>query len=237
MIDSSFVDAIIKNSTPKAVQVGDKVYSSGVLQNLPLPIEPEFPTIKLLTLDSLVEYITENRDGMALDKAAIIVTAEQARLIGGEVGILRKRPHFAEVRRNFAEPDFGQYRSVEEFRIYLMTRFMSTPDRETVLQFVSKITDSHVASSEDDGVSQAVTIRSGIASHTEARVPSPLALAPIRTFIEVVQPVGSFIFRLKQEKDKLPTAALFEIPSNWEREAAINVKSYLSEKTAIPVFA
>ena len=237
MIDRDFVDAIVENSQAKVVTVNGKEYATGELHNPPMPIEPDFPTIHLLTLDSLVEYITANRDGLNLDGSSILATAEHARLVGRETGVLRKRPFFASVRRNLAETSFGSYQPIEDFRIYMMTRFRGTPDREVILKFITKISDEHVATSEDNGVSQSVTVRSGIATHSEAQVPSPLQLAPIRTFIEVEQPVGHFIFRLRREKDKLPTAALFELPTNWEREAAVNVKNYLSAKTTIPVFA
>lgn len=237
MIDSTFVEAIVENAQAKTVIVEGKEYSTGTLYNPPLPIEPVFPTVQLLTLDSLTDYMKINTADNRMVLAFVVADAAHVRLMGDEDGINRVRPVFAQVSRNLAPPIFGEYRNIEDFRIWLMTRFNDTPDRETVLRFITKISDEHVATSEDNGISQTVTVRSGIATHSAAVVPSPLQLAPIRTFIEVEQPMGSFIFRLKQEKDKLPTAALFELPTNWEREAAINVKNYLAGKTDIPVFA
>lgn len=237
MIDRDFVDAIVENSQAKVVTVNGKEYATDTVYNPPLPDEQSFPSVRLLTLDSLVEYITANVDTVDLGQAMILVNAEHATLLGLEEGERRRRPVFAQIHRNFAVPCFGSYQSIEDFRIWLLTRFRDTPDREIVLKFIVKVSDEHVSTSEDDGISQTVTVRKGIATHSAATVPSPLQLAPIRTFIEVEQPTGHFIFRLKQEKDKLPTAALFELPTNWEREAAINVKKYLDGKTSVPVFA
>lgn len=237
MIDRDFIDGIVENSQPTTVTIEGKDYATGALFNPPLPIEPHFPTVPLLTLDSLVEYITANRDAVMLSGTSIWVDAQEAKLVGGETGQNRVRPVFAVVKRGIEAPTFGQYQAIEDFRIWLMTRFRETSDREIILKFITKISDEHVATSEDNGISQSVTVRSGIATHSTAVVPSPLQLAPMRTFIEVDQPIGHFIFRLKQEKDKLPTAALFELPTNWQRDAAISVKKYLDGKTSVPVFA
>lgn len=234
MIDRDFIEAIIENAQAKVVTVDGKEYSTATLVNPPLPEEPQYPTLQLLTLDSLIDYAKEDTSE---DPSLIVAGADKVLWFGEETGERRIRPVYARVNRGFDAPCFGQYQSIEDFRIWLLTRFRDTPDREIVLKFIVKVSDEHVATSEDDGISQTVTVRKGIATHSAATVPSPLQLAPIRTFIEVEQPVGHFIFRLKQEKDKLPTAALFELPTNWEREAAINVKKYLDGKTDVPVFA
>lgn len=236
MIDRDFLDGILETTQPQLLKTDDgRTFSSATVQNLPLPIEPEYPTLKLLTLDSLVDFLVKN----ATAGRHINVTHSVASLMGEPEGVNRRRPVFVQSAANLEQIHFGNYQSIEDFRIMLLTRFRESPDRETILRFIAKISDEHVATSEDNGISQSVTIRSGIATHSAAVVPSPLQLAPIRTFIEVEQPTGHFVFRLKQEKDRLPTAALFELPTNWQREAAIGVKKYLDGKLngSIQVFA
>lgn len=229
MIDADFVSAIVENAQAKAVVVNGKGYSSAQLFNPPLPIEPEFPALQVHALDSLIGYIKENRDSIEFAGCQIQSQAQSAELISGPKGENRKRDVMVKAASGAPNHVFGQYQSLEDFRIYLMSQFRDTPDRETVLRFLARITDEVVKTSEDDGISQTVIVKSGIASHASATVPSPLQLAPIRTFIEVEQPIGSFIFRLKQIKDALPQAGLWELHTNWKREAAVATKAYLDK--------
>lgn len=242
MMDATFIEAIAEKTQPQRLTVNGKDYSTGMLFNPPLPEQPPFPAIKLYTLDSLVDYIAANRDAAELSEAQIVVYAQQVHLLGRPQGDQRKRDLYVDVVAGVEGPSFGGYMPIEDFRIYLLTKFRDMPDRETILRFIARISDEHVATSEDNGVSQSVTVRSGIATHAQSTVPSPVQLAPIRTFVEVDQPVGHFLFRLKQAKDALPTAALFELHTNWKRDAAVAVKVYLDavlkgKQISIPVFA
>lgn len=245
MIDATFVKAIVDTAEPfLAKSENGREYSSRQMFNLPPPTEPAFPGIDLYSLDSLVEYINANRDGAIFDEAQILAKSQTVMLISRPMGENRIRQVYASVTRGTeGEVKFGEYTNLEDFRIYLLTKFRDTPDRETLLRFIAKVSDERVATSEDNGVAQTVTVRSGVATHAQGVVPSPIQLAPIRTFIEVDQPVGHFLFRLKQVKDALPLAALFELHTNWKRDAAMSVKAYLDAKMEglgekrIPVFA
>lgn len=242
MIDSEFVQAIVDNAQPKVVSVNGREYSTAQVFNAPLPEQPNFPEVGLYTLDSLVDYIAANRDSINLKGATIWAYSQVAQLVSQPNGEKRQRDVYAKASAQVSGYNFGGYQSIEDFRIALLTQFKDTADRETVLRFIAKVSDEHVATSEDNGVSQSVTIRSGIATHQQQTVPSPIQLAPIRTFIEVEQPTGHFLFRMKQEKDKLPTSTLFELHTNWKRDAAVAVKKYLdaalkAKALEIPVFA
>lgn len=119
----------------------------------------------------------------------------------------------------------------------MMTQFAPVGQRDEILAFIAKVDDEHVKTSQDNGISQTVSVRVGLVTVAEKTIPSPVQLAPIRTFIEVEQPMGGFIFRMKSGKE-LPEAALFEIHTNWwKREAAVRVKDYLAGKLDIPVLA
>lgn len=74
--------------------------------------------------------------------------------------------------------------------------------------------------------SQKVTVKTGVASVSDAVVPNPVTLAPYRTFPEVEQPESKFIFRMKEG----PTAALFEADGGaWRNTAILGIKEYLKE--------
>ena len=104
-------------------------------------------------------------------------------------------------------------------------------DRELLLKFSGAVENGTVAEYGDDGVTQKVTVRQGIASKTDAIVPNPVRLRPYRTFIEVDQPVSEFIFRMKDSHEIC--CALFEADGGaWKNEAMENVKEYLQEALA-----
>ena len=74
----------------------------------------------------------------------------------------------------------------------------------------------------DDGVTQSVTARVGIAKLGEAELPNPIRLTPIRTFPELDQPSSLFVLRVRSGAagSGLPLAALFESDGGaWQNEA------------------
>ena len=54
------------------------------------------------------------------------------------------------------------------------------------------------------------------------------------TFIEVEQPEGIFLFRMKSDKGLW--CSLHEIHTNWKRQAAISVKEYLENQVPLKGF-
>ncbi|CAM3000170.1 hypothetical protein HAHI6034_11055 [Hathewaya histolytica] len=109
----------------------------------------------------------------------------------------------------------------------LQSSFVNVGDKEVLLKYTGLIQDEAVKSIGDDGVSQQVTVKTGVASVGQAVVPNPVKLAPYRTFPEVDQPISEFIFRMKEG----PSAAIFESDGGaWRNEAIKNIKEYLQER-------
>lgn len=177
-----------------------------------------------------MDYIKDARDAEAgalnIASIQIVCGSQTVELIGAPQGERRQRDIMAVVEAGVVPYRFGQYRDLETFRVDLMTLFEETEDRNKVLSFISKISDNNVRTSEDDGISQTMTAKIGLASFAEMPVPSPVLLRPIRTFLEVAQPEGVFLFRMRKAQTG-PEAALFEIQTNWQREASIRVRDYL----------
>ncbi len=238
MIDASFVAAIEENSKPVVLTLAGKEYSSAQLFNPPQPVEPTYPAITMCSLDSFLDFIKANEGPLKTAEAFALCDEEAVLLHSKPNGENRKRDCFVKAEAGVIPFQFGQYVSLEDLRISLLTQFVDSVFRVQVLTFLSKVTDSNVKTSEDDGVSQTVTAKAGIASYGNATVPSPVRLQPIRTFAEVEQPEGVFLLRLLPVKDALPKAGLFELHTNWKRAAALSVKAYLDSKECpLPVFA
>jgi hypothetical protein len=132
---------------------------------------------------------------------------------------------------------FSQWYSLETFNIGLQACFVRTDDVVSILRVIGNIKDATIRQFGDDGVTQQVTAKTGIASVEDVPVPNPVGLAPYRTFLEVEQPASKFVFRMRQGSQG-PECALFEADGGaWQLEAMARVKAYLSDKlgTDLPV--
>lgn len=122
---------------------------------------------------------------------------------------------------------YGRFLDTEELVIAFQSIFTKTPDRDTLLKVVGCVKEENIRETGDDGFSQAVTIKTGIASSNDVLVPNPVSLAPFRTFLEVEQPASDFIFRMKDG----PVGAIFEADGGaWRNLAITNVRDYLAKQ-------
>jgi hypothetical protein len=119
---------------------------------------------------------------------------------------------------------FGQWLDPESFIIALQAMFVPDETTKKLLSMVASIKDEVVKTSADDGVSQTITARAGVALVETVKVPNPVTLRPYRTFLEVEQPAISCVFRLRQG----PMLSLHEADGGlWRLEAIQNIKAYL----------
>jgi hypothetical protein len=210
------------------------------------PADPVPVAIALNTLSGLVAYIEADIDGaVAAGAIAIHVVSEgKVTLISGIFGRSQNRKCFAgsvlESLFGTNTFQFGKFYDLEEFNIKLRTLFDQSAEREELLRLLGNIKEERVRTTEDDGISQTVIARVGIASVAEVRVPSPVTLRPYRTFREIWQPASPFIVRLRPgDEDELPTVALFEADGGqWKLEAINLIAEYFKDKVeGVHIFA
>lgn len=114
--------------------------------------------------------------------------------------------------------------------VLLQTCFVrNAGDWVKALTVAGNVSDGVTRDFSDDGISQAGTIRSGIASMADVAMPNPVQLAPYRTFPEIEQPLSSFVFRARSGGgDSKPTFALFESDGGaWRIEAMQRISDWL----------
>jgi len=129
---------------------------------------------------------------------------------------------------------------IEKFIISLQSMFVQTDASAEILRIIGNLKDGTVKSLADDGVSQSVTTKTGVATVGEVVVPNPVALQPFRTFPEIEQPESLFVFRLMSGGENAkPSAALFEADGGgWKNEAIQKIKTWLSDEVSgIPIIA
>lgn len=185
-------------------------------------------TLYINTLTGLVNYIKANleRKGASF---LLHVESEKTVTLNGLLLIDGRREKLVEASAIIPSFPFNRYMDAEEFIIAFQSKFVDTPDRNGLLKLMGNVTEQNVKTTGDDGISQSVEVKQGIASKAEVLVPNPVKLAPYRTFLEVEQPESEFIFRMQ----KGPTGAIFEADGGaWRNQAIANIRDYLQEELA-----
>lgn len=122
---------------------------------------------------------------------------------------------------------FGNFMDYESAMITLRSKFIPSDDVDYLVNLLSKITDENSVASEDNGLSQSVTVKKGISMASQERIKARVKLTPFRTFLEAEQPESEFIVRLREGGE----IALFEADGGmWELDAKQNIFNYLYEQ-------
>ena len=131
----------------------------------------------------------------------------------------------------------GRFMDSESFIIEAQSKFVNSSARNKILAFASGMQAEAVATSNDDGVAQAVTVRRGVQSLMKEKVENPVYLRPYTTFSEVLQPEHTYILRLKGGSEKSPAQlALFEVENGEaERQAMASLQTWFAERLKPPV--
>ena len=122
---------------------------------------------------------------------------------------------------------FNGFLPAEQFNIAMQAFFVPTADVDSILKITGNIIAKAEVKTLDNGYTQAVTTKSGIARVEETAVQSTFLLQPFRTFPEIKQPAAYFILRLRQNPDSQPTIGLFEAGSDeWKASAVQSIKAW-----------
>lgn len=168
--------------------------------------EPVASKLTVSTLTGLVDYIKTNVDHLE-GKLLIQVKSPEEVALYSPLNADREREKYVSAEAILPNNVvYDRFLDTERFNIMLQSAFVDDEDKSKLLKYTALITDDTVKNFGDDGISQKVTVKTGVASVSDAVVPNPVTLAPYRTFPEVIQPESKFIFRMKEG----PTAALFE---------------------------
>lgn len=197
---------------------------------LHLVMTPVADTLHVRTLTGLVNYIESEVDTTDSDPLLVhVAMPDEVRIF---TPLLSDRQRECLMVAHYTQPrhPFGVFEDVEQFIINMQIHFKNNKDLAKILKLVGNMRDEAIKTYGDDGVTQSVTAKTGIATVDEVPVPNPVVLAPFRTFAEVEQPESQFVLRIQRCNDG-PRCALFEADGGkWELEAISNIANYLSEK-------
>lgn len=205
----------------------ERFYTSKILYPVK---EPMAEAVDVSTLTGLIDLVLQRVNGF--DPAMCFIQVDAYNKVSLQGTLCTKwgdrQMHVLASLPDLGHFEFGRFMEQEPFIVGLQAFFGATDDRETVLKIASNLTGELVALSDDDGISQRATLRSGVVLKTETTVKRLVSLKPWRTFREIDQPESNFIFRLRSKPGEIPTCALFEADGGmWKNEAVTRIKAWI----------
>lgn len=216
------IEKVLEIGTVETHKIGEQTYAT---QHLYLVKEPTPAEIVVRSLSGLVGYVKSEFDTVE----PLMIHIENPTTVSCFTAVNgdKARSTFIQAKASISRFNFGSFYDREEFNIALQSGFVQNEHRDIVLQVVGTITEEAVKDFGDDGVSQVVTAKVGVASRGTVKVPNPVELSPYRTFVEVEQPESKFVFRMREGA----RCGLFEADGGaWKLEAMNNIKEYLNKE-------
>ena len=215
------IDRIVTMVENKTYNIGDKTYSD---RNLVLIEDPRYSpsAVGVSGIESLVGLIKTEIDRL---NAPLFVEVDDYKTVSvySTYDERFERQDVYLAKSDMPEFRFG-WKPYNEAMIVFRSQFKQNGDVPYILDLLSKITDENSVSSEDNGLSQTVQVKKGVALKGTEMVRPIVKLTPYRTFMEIEQPESEFLLRL----DEGGQIGLFEADGGmWKLEAKRRIAEQL----------
>lgn len=231
-----FIFELGRRSKDYTVQeINGSIYANTKDLTLIKPYETPAPeTFDACTLSGLVDWLRADNDKLFDHYGALYVSVRDVnyvQVLTPLTGQDNTRHCLASCIVEMPEIKLNGYMDAEDFVIMMQTRFCEGDNRSAVLKIAGNLRMEQDAQTADDGMSQRVTVKQGIATVGETTVRNPVMLAPHRTFHEVEQPSSPFVLRFKKEDGCPPNVALFEADGGaWIIQAILTIGQWLKKE-------
>ena len=225
----SLYEAIRKDAPAQEIKLNGRTYTTGSIFKVGRPLPDP---LRVKTLTAIVDYLKSNVDSLGFSNLIChIESPASVKIYSGLLGDFNERDLYIEANLEQLQLKFNTYLSGETFNVLLQSCFLDYPDdvtkatdRGLVLAYCSSVREVAEGVTLDDGVTQAVTVKKGIAAVENVTLPNPVTLRPYRTFTEVEQPASQFVFRAAEG----PEFMLVEADGGaWKSEAMQNIKKFM----------
>lgn len=237
MIDETFVKAIA-NLQAAGVSVEEFHGIPYVNQSFHPILPPTVQTLKAGTLDAVRDYLLENPDALSLTDVLIhIISPTEVAVKSTIDATYGTRTSHLTVSPDLPGFKFGSYYDQQAMMIALFTTFVQDGDDLAYLKgLVGNLVAEESVQQEDDGTTQRVTAKAGLAKQELVSVKPIIRLKPYRTFTEVIQPESAFLVRLQKCEVGGVKVALHEADAGaWRVQAIQRVAEWLNEHVIEPL--
>lgn len=225
-INVQTIEKLNELAEPNIVCENGYTYSD---KDLELIRAPKVDTVKLTTLNSLAA-IVRNEFDVAFGSLVVHIDGENHVSVLSRINSndrSREIPYVA--KPVLPESAFNCRMDYEQMMIALKSKFIETPELLELVQLLGTIVEENHTQIADDGFTQTVTVRQGIAVRGNKAINPIVKLKPYRTFLELEQPESKFLVRLFEGGQ----VAIFEADGGaWKLEARKRICEYLSDALA-----
>jgi len=202
---------------------------------------PESVTLHVDTLNGLLSIATaEFLPQYANNLLIHVVGPSRVDLVTKLDPVRKSRDTLAVAVCPSRDPEFQRWRELQDMIIFLATQFVDDDNRQKLIDLIGNVRDEKITTAVDDGISQVVTVKSGVARVNQVKVDPIITLAPVRSFPEVQQATSQFLFRMRQrEEGELPQCVLVECEgTGWKLESMGHIRRHVEEwadRHAVPI--
>lgn len=223
---AKMIDKLISLKDTKIFEIGGQTYADRDLIRVPPHVDRP-ACISVSGLDGICKLI---RTELAKIDTVVMVQAKSHKTV--EV----MTTYLDDFSRNIlykAEADAPGlrtgFRGREVALIELRSLCIPNEGVNYLLELLSRMTDENKVSTNDNGVTQTVEARQGVALNVMVEVKPRVMLRPFRTFLEVEQPESEFLLRVDADEG----IGFFEADGGiWKLEAKKNIADYFNTNLA-----
>ena len=216
-----FVNRIVALAAPTTVEVDGSVYSNQEL--IHIQDKKLFPRcIDLTGLDSICKMVRNEVDHVGL-QIFIQITDYKNVMVFTSLDDEEDRLYLYKCAADTPAVTTDRFMAYEKAVIELRSLYIPNEGTKYLLQLLSSISNESKVISSDNGVTQQVEARTGIALNSMVQIEPRVTLQPFRTFIEVAQPASEFLLRINERGE----IGFFQADGGvWKLEATRNVAGY-----------
>ena len=220
-----FVNRLVELAAPTIHEVDGSVYSN---QNMVL-IQDKKPIphcIDLTGLDSVCKMVRNEAEHIGLQ---IFIQVKDYRSVSVFTALDEDedRLYLYKCTADTPAVTTDRFMAYEKAVIELRSLYIPNKGTDYLLQLLSSISNESKVTSSDNGVTQQVEARSGIALSSMVKIEPRVSLQPFRTFVEVAQPESEFLLRINERGE----IGFFQADGGvWNLEATRNVAAYFEQE-------
>jgi hypothetical protein len=215
------IEKILEMAAPTEIMINGIDYTN---RNIRPVSPPRTERLDFKSLKGLCDAIKAEHSESIGELIVRVTRATQVDVFSFPYGNDHQRDYLYSCKAQLPVHDFGHFITLENMIIALRSKYVRTASLDEHIQLVGSIFEESSVVTSDDGISQNVAVRKGIALKANKTINPIVRLTPFRTFSDVEQPASDFLFRIKEGG----TAALFEADGGaWENEARRNIAMFL----------
>jgi len=223
MINKETIEKILSLAEIQTIDYDGLQYTK---DDLSIVRKPSVDCLTVKTLKSFVDYTKNTID--TLPKIMIVIESHKiVSLLSAFDEKYKQREYFIQAKYDDINFNYNHNYSSGDFIIKLQTCFIKTETISSLMKVVGNIKEESSTQVKDDGVTQSVVAKTGIARVEEVDLPNPVKLKPYRTFLEIDQPESLFTLRMESGH----RIALYEADGGmWKMQARESIAKYLKKE-------